>query len=42
MGCEMGRSLRGFAPVLASVIIAEALLLLGDCCENNRHLIYSQ
>lgn len=42
MGCEMGRSLRGFAPVVASVITAEALLLLGDRCEMNRHLFYSQ
>ena len=42
MGCEMGRSLRGFPLVVASVIMAEALLLLGDCCEKNRHLNYSQ
>ena len=35
MGCEMGRSLRGFAPVVASVITAEALS--GDRCENNIH-----
>ena len=42
MGCEIGRSLRGFALVVVSVIMAEALLLLGDCYENNRHLNYSQ
>ena len=38
----MGRSLRGLALVVVSVIMAEALLLLGNCFENNRHLNYSQ
>ena len=37
----MGRSLRGFALVVVSVIMAEALSLLGNCFEN-RHLNYSQ
>ena len=29
MGCEIGRSLRGFASVVVSAIMARALLLLG-------------
>lgn len=29
MGCEMGRSLRGFASVVVSAMMARALLLLG-------------
>ncbi len=37
MGCEMGRSLRGFASVVVSVIMAEALLLLSDGRENDRN-----
>ena len=28
MGCEMGRSLRGFASVVVSAMMARALLLL--------------
>ena len=28
MGCEMGRSLRGFASVVVSAMVARALLLL--------------
>ena len=39
MGCEMGRSLRGFASVVVSAIMTRALLLLGryNSCENERN-----
>ena len=38
MGCEMGRSLRGFASVVVSAIMTRALLLLGryNSCERRK------
>ena len=36
MGCEMGRSLRGFASVVVSAIMTRALLLLGIIAARTR------
>ena len=37
MGCDMGTSLRDLAPVVVSVIMAEALFLFSDGRENDRN-----